>query len=678
MILNRFYFILFFKLYGFIPAIVLPVMNVWQENKMKTRQILSVSCLLLLCNMATVSAKNQGLAFIETADGEQSSQIREIVQWTHSRLVFNKPLERVAVGQDSILQLEVLDNNEVLALAKKVGRTSIIVWYTDNTSETFLVSVTEDLTVLNQALHDIHPAIKLTLAPDRAALVLRGSVPTVKYRIAAERAARNYLEAGQSAQDNNLVMQSAGANLLSTLSNRFNMKKTDNLTNTQFRKSAAIINLIQVENLPLTINEKITKAIASIGGQSVKVERIQQGELQSDSDDTILLTGQVETQVELVRVLNIAARLLGNNQPQAAQQLNSPALSTSNLASAGDDGITVLANESGGVMSGSNNSNISNVRSNIARAKMLSLAGGRLLSTIEVRDLPQVRVAIQMYEVNRRKLKQWRPELSLINKGYDANNGLFGLDGASSRASGAGVVENALQIIGGSFVNNLQLGGSEMAFDLLFSMMEEQGISRTLSRPTLTVLAGESAVFKAGGEVPVPTAFASSGYTSDDNQNQASGVFSGTEFKSFGVELKVRAMVDEKDRITLDLNPTISMPDTLLTQKIAGSTGSSLTTSAFNVRSLTTSTRLQDGQPLVIGGLVSQDSNNNMDAVPGVSDIPIFGQLAKATSEGETQKELIIIVTPTIVREPRHEVRLWEFPSTGELLQRISPANTKN
>lgn len=642
---------------------------------MKAHQFISLACLLLASNVPNLNAKSQGLAFIETANGEQSTEIREMVQWTHSRLVFNKLIERVAVGEDSILQLEVLDNNEVLALAKKVGRTSIIVWYTDKTSETFLVSVTEDLSVLNQALHDIHPEIKLTLAPDRAALVLRGNVPTIKYRIAAERAARHYLEAGQSIQDNNLVMQSAGANILSTLTNRFNMKKTDNITNANLRKNAAIINLIQVENLPLSIDEKITNAIATMGGHSVKVERIQQGELPSDNEDTILLTGQVETQVELVRVLNVAAKLLSNNQPQVAQQLNGAALNTA--ASASDDGITVLANESGGVINGTTNTSVSNVSSNIARAKMLSLAGGHLLSTIEVRDLPQIRVAIQMYEVNRRKLKQWRPELSLITNGYDKDSGLFGLDGSQSRAQGAGLVENALQIVGGSFVNNLQLGGSEMAFDLLFSMMEEQGISRTLSRPTLTVLAGESAVFKAGGEVPVPTAFSPSGYSSDDN-GQASGVFSGTEFKSFGVELQVRAMVDEKDRITLDLNPTISMPDTLLTQEIAGSTGSSLTTSAFNVRSLTTSTRLQDGQPLVIGGLVSQDSTNNMDAVPGVSDIPVFGQLAKATSEGETQKELIIIVTPTIVREPRHEVRLWQFPQSGELLQRISPSNTQS
>ena len=59
----------------------------------------------------------------------------------------------------AIMQVEVLDKNEVLALAKKVGRTSLIVWYTDDTSETFLFSVTEDLSVLRQALSDIHPKI---------------------------------------------------------------------------------------------------------------------------------------------------------------------------------------------------------------------------------------------------------------------------------------------------------------------------------------------------------------------------------------------------------------------------------------------------------------------------------------------------------------------------------------
>ena len=71
--------------------------------------------------------------------------------------------------------------------------------------------------------------------------------------------------------------------------------------------------------------------------------------------------------------------------------------------------------------------------------------------------------------------------------------GASGLAGASSQAAGADKVENALQVLGGALVNNLQVGGSDIAFDLLFSMLEQAGISRTLSRPNLTVLAGEKA-----------------------------------------------------------------------------------------------------------------------------------------------------------------------------------------
>ena len=65
-------------------------------------------------------------------------------------------------------------------------------------------------------------------------------------------------------------------------------------------------------------------------------------------------------------------------------------------------------------------------------------------------------------------------------------------------------------MIGGSLSNQFQLGNSNIAFDVLFSMLEKEGISRTLSKPSLTVLAGEEAVFNIGGEVPVPSAFAPS------------------------------------------------------------------------------------------------------------------------------------------------------------------------
>ena len=216
-----------------------------------------------------------------------------------------------------------------------------------------------------------------------------------------------------------------------------------------------------------------------------------------------------------------------------------------------------------------------------------------------------------------------------------------------------------MQLIGGQLTNNLQLSTSQFAIDMLFSLLEQEGISRVLSRPTITVLAGESAVFKVGGEVPVPTTYSPSGIASGQQGNSGS-VFSGTEFKSFGVELNVRAMVDDKDRITLDLNPVISMPDTTLTAEIAQSTGSSLNSSAFNTRSMQTSTRLRDGQPLIIAGLISADSNSSHDFVPNGSGESMLGKLSETTSKSENNRELIIVVTPNLVREPVNTLRSWE------------------
>lgn len=606
----------------------------------------------------------QGLDFVETADGVKLYDTRDLVQWTHTRLVFNKDLERVAVGQNSTLEVEVLGSNEVLALAKSVGRTSIMVWYTDKTTETFLFRVIQDLTVLRRALRDVHPGIRLELAPDRAALVLRGRVPTVKFRLAAESVARNYLEVGNkktSGQTDILVQSPAGGQQM----NDANLRITTN--DAAAERSAAIINLIQVEELPLSREETLLAAIRAVGGQDVHINRIQQGDLADNGLDTLTLTGSVENQIVLTRVLNIASRLFLSPDGKVGQAGTVVPIADESGGLLGQDSRFASSGSSlsgGGVGGGTDN----NIRTNIARSKLISVAGGRILSMIEVKDLPQVRVTLQMHEVDRVRLKTWRPDLTAITEGYQ-NDNRFGISGATQQAVGASSVENALQLVSGAITNNLQIASGSYAFDLLFSLLEKEGISRTLSRPSLTVLAGETAVFRAGGEVPVPSAYAPVGIASGDTAGaNTAGVFSGTEFKSFGIELRVRAMVGDDDRITLDVNPTVSLPDTLLTQQIAGSTGTSLNTAAFDVRSINTSTRLEDGQPMVIGGLVTRDISDDESYTPGLHSIPLLGRLAQSSSKGNSDRELIIVVTPTIVREPKHDAELWQFPDTDDLL----------
>ncbi len=221
-------------------------------------------------------------------------------------------------------------------------------------------------------------------------------------------------------------------------------------------------------------------------------------------------------------------------------------------------------------------------------------------------------------------------------------------------------IDNALQILDGTLTNHLQVGGTDLAFDLLFSLLESEGISHTLSRPTLTVLAGESALFQVGGEVPIPSTFAPDA--------GGGGVFSGTTFRSFGVQLAVRPMVGEDDRITLDVQPTVSLPDTALTQEIAESSGTAANTTAFNTRSLETTTRLRDGQTLVLAGLVSRNVSSSEDYTPGLNRVPIAGKLGSADQQLDNDRELVIIVTPSIVREPKQDVALWEFPDSYSLL----------
>lgn len=621
--------------------------------------------------MMSVSA-NAELAFIEDASGRQSAAHRDLTQWTHSRLVFNRDLKRVAVGQEKTLEVEVLNGREVLLLAKSVGRTSLIVWYTDGSSETFLFSVSEDLSVLRSALRDIHPAIRLELAPDRPALVLRGRVPTVDFKLAAEAAARHYLGAGTASPANpashDTTLDGNPLHILKTAQNALGSAFRLNPQNVSAPSRVAVINLIQVAQLPSTIEQKIAAAIKPMGGDKVRIRRVIHGEIANDQKDTLILEGEVRDQVALTRILSVASKLFVKDGPGQSG-------GGATIAMTDESGGLIGARRNGPSASGlpgsftssSGGLNGNSIRTNVARSKLLSIADGRLLSIIRVRDLPQVRVSVQIHEINRIRMYRWRPDFSLVTNGY-ASEGLFSLGGLSAKPADSSMIENALQVLGGTLTNNLQIGGSDAAFDLLFSLMEQEGIARTLSRPTLTVLAGESAVFSVGGEVPIPTAFAPSGLKSGDQVgSNAPGVFSGTSFKSFGVELSVRAMVDEDDRITLDVNPTISAPDTLLTQQISQSTGNSLNSTAFNSRSIRTTTRLKDGQPLVLGGLVYREQSSQQTHTPSVHNIPIFGRLAEAFSDSEQDRELVIVVTPTLVREPDGQVHQWAFPSTLDL-----------
>jgi pilus assembly protein CpaC len=147
----------------------------------------------------------------------------------------------------------------------------------------------------------------------------------------------------------------------------------------------------------------------------------------------------------------------------------------------------------------------------------------------------------------------------------------------------------------------------------------------------LTALSGETASFLAGGEFPIPI-------DSDDDGLQI-------EFKEFGISLAFTPTVLSSNRISLRVRPEVSD----LSDKGAINIGG-LVIPALTTRRAETTVELASGQSFAIGGLMSTDIENAVSKYPGLGDIPILGTLFRSQRFQSNETELVILVTPYLVR----------------------------
>jgi pilus assembly protein CpaC len=160
---------------------------------------------------------------------------------------------------------------------------------------------------------------------------------------------------------------------------------------------------------------------------------------------------------------------------------------------------------------------------------------------------------------------------------------------------------------------------------------ETVGLVTTLAQPNLTALSGETADFLAGGEYPIPI-------------SQGLGA-TAIEYKSYGVSLSYTPTVLANGRISLRVRPEVSE----LTSQ------GSVTLNGFSVPGLTmrrteTTVELGSGQSFMIAGLLSNTSQNTIQKLPGAGDLPILGSLFRSTSYRRGETELVIVVTPYLVK----------------------------
>ena len=287
-------------------------------------------------------------------------------------------------------------------------------------------------------------------------------------------------------------------------------------------------------------------------------------------------------------------------------------------------------------------------------------AGDKVVNMMSVGASQQVMLEVRFSEVTRQGGKQIGVSAFLGSDG-----GSFG--GAIGNSAqlvpdpdtGEGILK--LESITNSFGIFRKFGRlAGMNVEGVLDALERKGLVKTLAEPTLIALSGETASFLAGGEFPIPVAQSNSGSGGGGN-----GIT--IEFKPFGVGLSFTPTVLADGVINLVVEPEVSSIDPSASINVNG-----LSVPGLQTRRASTTLELRDGESFALAGLIRKDFQTTVRQVPLLGSIPILGTLFRSSGFQKGETELVIIVTPRLVKPMRaDQVQLPTDrvgdPSEGEL-----------
>jgi pilus assembly protein CpaC len=260
------------------------------------------------------------------------------------------------------------------------------------------------------------------------------------------------------------------------------------------------------------------------------------------------------------------------------------------------------------------------------------LVGGpeKVLNSIAVRGKDQVMLRVTVAEVQRSIIKQMGIDLT-ANLSYGTTAVTFNNSNPFTSNNGPLVSGNALTT---SF-------GSTPSVTATLRAMESAGVVRTLAEPNLTAISGESATFIAGGEFPIPT-----GVTCQTTASGSVGQCSPSiAFKKFGVSLNFTPVVLTEGRISLHVMSEVSEVSTDNSINISG-----ISVPSIKTRRAETTLEIPSGGAMAMAGLIQQQTKQAINGLPGLATLPVLGALFRSSDFANNQTDLMVIVTPLIVR----------------------------
>src|SRR3954447_6158433 len=267
------------------------------------------------------------------------------------------------------------------------------------------------------------------------------------------------------------------------------------------------------------------------------------------------------------------------------------------------------------------------------------------VSRLKVATPLQVMLKVRVAEMNRSLVKQFG--VNLLSRDNSGGNILGSIGRGNPGTIGTvpgdpGSIDPKTGLTAGSTLvtfNNLAGGttlglfGKVLGLDLLgtLDLLENDGVITTLAEPNLTALPGETASFLAGGEFPIPV-------------SQSLGAVT-IEYKQYGVGLAFTPIVLGDGRISMRVRPEVSQLSDAGSVKLNNFKVPALTT-----RRAETTVELGSGQSMMIAGLLRNNNSNSITKAPFLGDLPILGMLFRSTKFQRQETELVVIVTPYLVR----------------------------
>ncbi len=242
-------------------------------------------------------------------------------------------------------------------------------------------------------------------------------------------------------------------------------------------------------------------------------------------------------------------------------------------------------------------------------------APGAVTNSMTVRSPQQVMLEVRFVEATRTAGKELGINVSRTTKNSTLSTGI-GL------VTGTVPFGTILTRLAGTGINTL---------DVTIRALERDGVVRILAEPNLVALSGDTASFLAGGEFPFPVA-------SQDNTITI-------EFKKFGVGLLFTPTVLKGGLVNLEIEPEVSQLDSTRVIRVANTEIPSLI-----VRRAKTTIELRDGQSFAMAGLLQTNNTKNLSQMPWIADVPVLGALFRSSQYQKNETDLVIIVTPRIVK----------------------------